>query len=98
MTKWKNITSYIQGEDSRMTPPRTFEIRVGRMRVILTRHRDFGQEWTIRSPDLGIPSNLGLGTNNEAKAKALCITEAMTACKNNIDELNAMLHTLEELA
>ncbi len=43
---WKDITSYSQGDKDRT--PRTFEMAAGKMRLLVTRHRDLEPtEWKM---------------------------------------------------
>jgi hypothetical protein len=44
---WKDATGY--GRDDRERTPRTWELAVGRSRLVVTRHRDYGPDvWLMR--------------------------------------------------
>lgn len=71
MPKWRDETSFSQSGRQRV--PHTWVLAWGRLRIVVTKHVGFGDEWTLRAPELGYPENVGLKTEDveEAKRKAL---------------------------
>lgn len=78
MPKWRDETSFSQ--DDRTRVPRTWVLAWGELRIAVTKYVGYGDEWTLRAPELGYPENVGLKTEDveEAKRKALeiCLKEA----------------------
>lgn len=77
---WKNITSYAQGETDRT--PRTWELTVNSLRLIVTRHRDYPPDrWLFRCAELGIISLRELNSSSieEAKEEVLAIVHRRLA-------------------
>ena len=70
MIVWKDTTSYSRSDKERV--PRTWEADLPGVRLIVTKHRDYGDEWTTSCYPL-YNEVCGLQTTDveEAKKKAL---------------------------
>jgi len=68
--EWKDITSFSQGEKDRT--PRTWQIQVGRVRVVVTRHIHYSPTaWLLRCENFGIEEVLASSDIEDAKKEAL---------------------------
>lgn len=80
--EWKDATSYSQDARRGQTPPRTYAVKCGGLRVSVTRHRDLEKdEWGmwVHPPLPGLPRrlvSLGVVDVEVAKADALARVRA----------------------
>lgn len=70
MMEWKDTTSYSRGGDR---SPQTYTARVGKLRLVVTRHRDYPGRWVADCPPFMRLHVLRSGTADEAKREALDI-------------------------
>ena len=69
--RWSDVTSYSRGERGKIEP-RTYELNIDGWLVVITKHRDWGSEWCLRSRSAGIElERLGTTRLSEAKFKAI---------------------------
>jgi len=68
--RWVDATSYSRGERGNVEP-RTWNMKVGSWLFIITKHRDWGDEWVLICRDFGVEcKRLGTTNSDEAKAQA----------------------------
>lgn len=91
MSEWKDVTSHSQGDKERV--PKTFEIRLGFIRVVVTRHIYFSPDvWTYRCDGLGDQTNFELQNRDLEGAKK----EALERIKPRLEKaLDALQKALE---
>jgi hypothetical protein len=71
---WKDISGYSQSDKVR--EPKTLELKVGGLEVVVTKHIHYGDEIILRCMDVGINEKaLGVTTLEEAKIKAIDVVE-----------------------
>lgn len=72
---WKDISSYSQRDKVR--EPKTMQLKVDGLKVVITKHIDWGNEIILRCNDVGISEKgLGVVTLEKAKVKALDVIES----------------------
>ena len=98
---WKDETSYGQREPEPRVP-RTWYLSAshGRsasfFRIVVTKHRDYGDEWTLWSPELGIRANRSLGTEDLEKAQREAIAICSKLVAGQIADLQDLAKLLSE--
>jgi hypothetical protein len=86
---WRDITSYSQGDTTRT--PRTFEMMAGRMRLVVTRHRDIEPtDWQMEMQGVFITTLRGDRTAAFAKANCLMLARGYLR-----DAMNAITLEME---
>ncbi len=73
--KWKDVSSFSQGDKARV--PCTFELRVAGAKLVVTRHIHHAPDvWLLNFPPFFEGFEIGRGTAEEAKSKALEVVRA----------------------
>lgn len=77
MSKWKDVTPYPRGEER--GEPKTWELKFGGLRAILTHHNAFLGQWVVACPPLIDRKAVGAIGGDMAEIKRLAISELEAA-------------------
>ncbi len=94
---WRDITSYSRNENKGETPPRTFEMMAGRMRLIVTRHIAIDEtDWQMEMQGVFITTLHGDRTAEFAKEN--CLMLARDYLRTAIEVVTKELDVMEAAA
>ena len=82
---WTDITSYSRTDKARI--PRTWELRAGGLRLVVTRHRDFLADSWVMQTYPSIINYAPLGSHEVEAAKQEAIERTMSALEQMLDGL-----------
>lgn len=84
---WKDVTCYSRGENSRSVEPRSWELRFGGLRVVLTQHISENGVWFTHCEPLYGMHEIGKVGEDIDTLKKIALGKAVVSLKAHADAL-----------
>jgi hypothetical protein len=89
---WKDVSSYSRGDREKGVPPSSFELAVGKLRLVVTRHIHYDPtDWVLRME--GIFETTLKGDRTAEFAKANCLMLARDYLRDATNAITLELET-----